>query len=167
MGFWDVVYYTGDLLKGITPDISTVKRAGGVAYSCTSDAVTKIDQLVRVDGIQKLPQYWPDDEARAQIGLFTTTFAKNAGKYAVYEGFEHIPGASAKVDKLDKDVMKLTSQPENFIQNGKLSSENAVEGGSEKTKDMINTFMKTELVGNHMFRDLMVPKIAHMENNKN
>ncbi|KAJ0601354.1 hypothetical protein HanIR_Chr03g0127331 [Helianthus annuus] len=189
MGFWDAVYYTGDLIKGMTPSLSTVKHAGSAAYSYTYAAVTKIDQVVRVDGIQKLPQYWPDDEKRAQIGLFTTTLAKNAGKYAVYEGFKHIPGATvasklvsdtmrevkqqnhkdglksvqAKMDKLEKDLMKSTSQPEILAQNGKLSSANAIEGGSE-TKDMINTFMKTEFVGNHMFRDLMVPKIARIEN---
>ncbi|KAF5814908.1 hypothetical protein HanXRQr2_Chr03g0116441 [Helianthus annuus] len=189
MGFWDAVYYTGDLIKGITPSLSTVKHAGSAACSYTYAAVTKIDQVVRVDGIEKLPQYWPDDEKRAQIGLFTTTLAKNAGKYAVCEGFKHIPGATvasklasdtmrevkqqnhkdglksvqAKMDKLEKDLMKSTSQPEILDQNGNLSSANAIEGGSE-TKDMINTFMKTEFVGNHMFRDLMVPKIARIEN---
>ncbi|KAI3497070.1 hypothetical protein L1887_39451 [Cichorium endivia] len=81
MGIWDVVYSIGD----------GVKRAGGTAYSCTSDAVIKIDQVVRVDGIQKLPQYLPDGETRAQISLFTTTLAKNTAKYAVFEGFKHIP----------------------------------------------------------------------------
>ncbi|KAI7733009.1 hypothetical protein M8C21_025000 [Ambrosia artemisiifolia] len=180
MGFWEAVYYTSDLAK----------HAGVAAYSYTSAGVTKIDQVVRVDGIQKLPQYWPDDQTRAHIGLFTTTLVKNAGKYAVYEGFKHLPGATvasklvsdtmrevkqqnhkdgmksmqAKMDKLETDLMKSTSPPEKLTQNGKLSSGNAVEGGSEKTKDMINTFMKSEFVGNHMFRDLMVPKIARIEN---
>lgn len=70
----------------------------------------------------------------------------------------------AKVDKLEKDLMKSTSKPEILIQNRKLSFENAVEGGSENTKDVINKFMKTEFVGNYMFRDLMVPKISHLEN---
>ncbi|XP_076905263.1 uncharacterized protein LOC143560978 [Bidens hawaiensis] len=174
MGFGDAA---GDLVKSV----------GGAAYGYTSAAVTKVDQVVRVDGIQK---YWPDDEKRAQIALFTTTLAKNTGKYAVYEGFKHIPGATvasklvsdtmrdvkqqnkidgmksvqAKVDKLEKDLLKSTSQPESLIRPETLSSENAGEGGSEKAKDMINTFMKTGFIGNNMFRDLMVPKIARIDN---
>ncbi|KAJ0601355.1 hypothetical protein HanIR_Chr03g0127341 [Helianthus annuus] len=74
-----------------------------------------------------------------------------------------LKSVQAKMDKLEKDLMKSTSQLEILAQNGKLSSANAIEDGSE-TKDMINTFMKTEFVGNHMFRDLMVPKIARIEN---
>ena len=92
MGFWDVVYSTGDKLKGITPDLSTAKRAGGAAYNFTSVAVVKVDQAVRVDGIPKLYQYFSDEENRAQIGRFTTTLAKNTGKYVVQEGYKHIPG---------------------------------------------------------------------------
>lgn len=82
----------GDEVKVLVPDLSTVKRAGVAAYNRTSAAVTKIDQVVRVDGIQKLHQYLPDGETRAQIGLFATTLAQNTAKYAVYEGFKHIPG---------------------------------------------------------------------------
>ncbi|KAK9077518.1 hypothetical protein SSX86_005855 [Deinandra increscens subsp. villosa] len=196
MGFWDAVHYTGDLAKRNTPDM--IKRAGVAAYHSTSSVVTKIDQVVRVAAIQKLPdQYRPDDETIAQIRPFATTLAKNTGKYIVYEGFKHLPGATvasklvsdsmrevkqnnhkegtesvgAKMEKLEKDLTKSTSQPENSVQNEKLSFENAVEesqpqnlnkneklcfeieveGGSEKTKDMINTFMRTEFVGNHMF----------------
>ncbi|KAK9077517.1 hypothetical protein SSX86_005854 [Deinandra increscens subsp. villosa] len=172
MGFWDAVYYTGDLVNRNTPDM--VKRAGVAAYHCTSSAVTKIDQVVRVDGIQKLPQYWPNDETKSLIVPFTVTLAKNAGKYAVYEGFKHIPGATVasklvsdsmrevkqnnhkermkaveeKVDKFEKDLIKSTSQLEILVQNEKLSFENAVEGGCEKTKDMTTTFMKTDLIQN-------------------
>ena len=89
MGFWNIIYSIRDRVQGITP---TVKRVGGTAYDYTSTAAVKIDQVVRVDGIKKLPQYLPDSETRAQIGLFTTKLAKNAGKTVVSEGFKHIPG---------------------------------------------------------------------------
>ncbi|KAI3702895.1 hypothetical protein L6452_28648 [Arctium lappa] len=193
MGFWDVIYSVGDGLKGITPDLSTAKRAGGASYGYTSAAVSKIDQVVRVDGIQKLPHYLTDDETRAQIVLFTTTLAKNTGNYVVREGFKHIPGATvatklisdtmlevkrekhkdglkamqAKMDRLEEDLKKSTSQPEISSQNRNLNSNHAGAGGTENTKDMINMFMKTEFVGNHMFRDLMVPKLPRKEEKSN
>lgn len=61
--------------------------------------------------------------------------------------------------------MKKTSSqtPENFNQKVNVSTKSATEGGAEKTKDVINRFMRTEFVGNHMFNDLLVPKIGHME----
>ena len=86
MGFWNIIYSIRDRVQGMTP---TVKRVGGTAYDYTSTAAVKIDQVVRVDGIQKLPQYLPDSKT---IGIFTTRLAKNACKYAVTEGFKHIPG---------------------------------------------------------------------------
>ncbi|CAI9303686.1 unnamed protein product [Lactuca saligna] len=42
---------TGDEVKVLGLDLSTVKRAGIAAYNRTSTAVTKVDQVVRVDGI--------------------------------------------------------------------------------------------------------------------
>ncbi|PWA68935.1 hypothetical protein CTI12_AA301940 [Artemisia annua] len=89
MGFWNFISSIRDRVQGIT---LTVKRAGGAAYDYTCTAASKIDQVVIVDGIQKLPQYLPDSETKAQIDTFTTKLAKNAGKYAVTEGFKHIPG---------------------------------------------------------------------------
>lgn len=68
-----------------------------------------------------------------------------------------------KVDRLEKDLKKSTSQPENLSKRRNLGSQNAGGGEAEKTKDMINVFMKTEFVGNQMFNDLMVPKITCME----
>ncbi|KAI3702896.1 hypothetical protein L6452_28649 [Arctium lappa] len=165
MGFWDVIYSVGDKLIGITPDLSTAKRA---AQNYTSSAVNKIDQAVRVDGIQKLPHYLPDDETRAQIGLFTTTLAKHTGNYVVCEGFKHIPGATvavklvsdtmlemkrenhkdgakvteAKMDRSEEDLKKSTSQPEISSQNNKSSSPDShakdgdgAGGGSRKNSE--------------------------------
>ncbi|KAJ9551403.1 hypothetical protein OSB04_015448 [Centaurea solstitialis] len=189
MGFWDVIYSAGDRVAGITPDLSTAKRA---AYDSTAAAVAKVDQAVRsVDSIPKL-----NEETKAQIGLFATTFAKHTGKYAVQEGYKLIPvyymctcsfvGATvatkllsdvmlevkqetdkdgtkamqARIDSLEEDLKKSTSQQEISRQNSNLNPNG---GGTENTKDMINMFMKTEFVGNHMFRDLMVPKLPCTE----
>ncbi|GKC82034.1 hypothetical protein Tco_1137751, partial [Tanacetum coccineum] len=74
------------------PPLSKVKRAGGTAYDYTSTAAAKIDQVVRVDGIQKLVQYLSDSESKAQISIFTAKLAKNARKYTVIKGFKHILG---------------------------------------------------------------------------
>nr|GEX89258.1 hypothetical protein [Tanacetum cinerariifolium] len=92
MGIYDVIYSVSDRIKSLlTPDLTSVKRASVGAWSYTSAVVANIDKVVRVDGIQNLPEYWPDGETRNQIGLFTTILVKNAGKYVVYEGFKHIP----------------------------------------------------------------------------
>nr|GEU93054.1 zinc finger, CCHC-type [Tanacetum cinerariifolium] len=79
----------------LTPDLTSLKRASDEAWSYMSAVVANINKVVRVDGIQNLPEYWPDGETRNQIGLFTTTLAKNAKnarKYVVHKGFKHIPG---------------------------------------------------------------------------
>ncbi|KAJ9551405.1 hypothetical protein OSB04_015450 [Centaurea solstitialis] len=143
MGFWDVVMRSiGEKLTGITPDLSTMKRA---AYDRSSAAVAKVDQAVRsVDA----NQYLPSDENRAQIGLFTTTLAKNVGKHVVQEGYKHIPGATvavklvsdtmsemkrennkdgfksvqAKMDRSEEDLKKSISQREIPSQNKNLST---------------------------------------------
>ncbi|XP_071736627.1 uncharacterized protein [Rutidosis leptorrhynchoides] len=103
MGFWDYINTVKDRLKRITPDLSTVKHA---AYNHTSAAVTKIDHVV---SNQKLPEYLPDPETRAQIGVFATTLAKNTGKYIVNEGFKHIPGVNV-AHKLIVDTMRELKQ---------------------------------------------------------
>ncbi|KAL4580264.1 hypothetical protein LXL04_016451 [Taraxacum kok-saghyz] len=159
MGIWDVLYFISDGVKRFMPDLSTVRRTGDTS---TSTAVTKIDQKVRVDGIQKLTKHWP------QITLFTTTLAKNSAKYAVYEGFKHIPGATVvtklvsdtmhevkqqdnkdgmKADDngLKKDLRRLTPDQGTLSINGKLRSQNPGEGEPEKAKDVINVFMKSKL----------------------
>ncbi|GJX82705.1 hypothetical protein Tco_0332186, partial [Tanacetum coccineum] len=70
----------------------------------------------------------------------------------------------AKVENLEKELKKTSSSPpESFNHKGNVSSQSANETGAEKTEDVINRFMRTEFVGNHMFDDLMVPKIGRME----
>nr|GFB46323.1 zinc finger, CCHC-type [Tanacetum cinerariifolium] len=92
IGTYGVIYSVSDGIKSLlTPDLTSVKYASDEAWSYTSAVVANIDKVVRVDGIQNLPEYWPDGETRNQIGLFTTTLVKNAGKYVVYEGFKYVP----------------------------------------------------------------------------
>nr|GFB06745.1 hypothetical protein [Tanacetum cinerariifolium] len=92
MGIYDVIYSVSDGIKSLlTPDLTSLKRASDEAWSYMPAVVANIDKVVRVDGIQNLPEYWPDGETRNQIGLFTITLAKNARKYVVYKGFKHIP----------------------------------------------------------------------------
>nr|GEV77934.1 hypothetical protein [Tanacetum cinerariifolium] len=69
----------------------------------------------------------------------------------------------AKVENLKKEMKKTSSPPESFNHKGNISSRSANETVAEKTKDVINRFMRAEFVGNHMFDDLMVPKIGRME----
>ncbi|GKB40234.1 hypothetical protein Tco_0885176 [Tanacetum coccineum] len=70
----------------------------------------------------------------------------------------------AKVENLEKELKKTSSSPpESFNHKRNVSSQSANETGAEKTEDVINRFMRTEFVGNHMFDDLMVPKIGRME----
>lgn len=99
MGYWDVI---GDGVKRVTPVLSSVMHARGKIYRFTSAAFTKIDQVVGADG----------SETRAQIVLFTTTLAKNTARYAVYEGFKHIPGLFLPISILNifhPSVPKLLS----------------------------------------------------------
>ena len=56
MGFWDFIYSVGERVKGVKPDLLTVKHAGCSAYSYSSAAAATINQVVRVGGIKKLPK---------------------------------------------------------------------------------------------------------------
>lgn len=120
MGVWDLINSATDKLKQNAPDLTPVKDAcwTSYGYSCTAVskinknaphltpvksvcgtfydyscvAVSKIHNAVRVDGLRNLYGYWPDDETRAKIGLFTTKFTQNAADYAIHEGIKSIPG---------------------------------------------------------------------------
>nr|XP_043630707.1 uncharacterized protein LOC122602039 [Erigeron canadensis] len=141
MGFWNNI---GDRAKRIRNDL----------WTRVPDAVKKMDQVIRVEAVEKLQQHWPDDETRAQIGRFTTTFIKNSARYVVYEGFKHIAGASVvsklvsdtmrevnrenykvgiekATDIVERDMRKSTSQPDNFSQNGNLLSAQNAGGDGE------------------------------------
>ncbi|PWA64192.1 hypothetical protein CTI12_AA344890 [Artemisia annua] len=71
-------------------------------------------------------------------------------------------GMKAKVTRLEEDFRSSKSQLEVEIvsQNRHLILQNAC---ANKAKDMINVFMVTEFVQNHMVCDIMVSKIACKE----
>lgn len=52
----------------------------------------KIDQAVRVDGVNSICQMMPDDQTKSIIYCYTTKFAENAAIYALHEGYKFIPG---------------------------------------------------------------------------
>ncbi|KAK9269446.1 hypothetical protein L1049_001220 [Liquidambar formosana] len=92
MGVWDYIYSTTDTLKRNSPDLTAVKGACWSSYDYSRSAVSKIDDVVRVNGIQKLNQCVRDDEVRSKIGRVATNVAKNAAVYAWRDGLKCVPG---------------------------------------------------------------------------
>ncbi|KAI3466202.1 hypothetical protein Pfo_022865 [Paulownia fortunei] len=92
MGIWEFIGSTAEAVKRNTPDATPVKNSCRNSYTYGSIAFTKIDQAVRINGLYRLGQWMPDDETKSKIGMYTTIFAKNAGLYALQEGYKLIPG---------------------------------------------------------------------------
>ncbi|KAK9269173.1 hypothetical protein L1049_000942 [Liquidambar formosana] len=92
MGVWDYIYSTTDTLKRNAPDLTAVKDACWSSFDYSRSAVTMIDDVVRVNGIQKLNQCVRDDEVRSKIGLVAINVAKHAAVYAWRDGLKCIPG---------------------------------------------------------------------------
>ncbi|KAL0406843.1 UNVERIFIED_CONTAM: hypothetical protein Slati_3998200 [Sesamum latifolium] len=92
MGIWELIGSTAEVVKRNAPDGTLLKSARRTSYSYGAAAFTQIDQAVRINA---LGQWMPDDETKSKIGLFTTKLAKNAGLYAVQEGYKLIPGGVA------------------------------------------------------------------------
>ena len=92
MGVWDFLSSSMDQTKQNAPNLSSVKNACWSSYNYTSYAVKKIDNTVRVSGIQRFYSYCPDAEARAKIGLFGKIFTANTADYAMHEGIKFLPG---------------------------------------------------------------------------
>lgn len=89
MGVWD---FMSSSMEQNAPNLSSVKNACWSSYKYTSYAVKKIDNTVRVNGIQRFYSYWPDAEARDKIGLFAKIFTANTADYAMHEGIKLLPG---------------------------------------------------------------------------
>ncbi|KAK4420682.1 hypothetical protein Salat_2018700 [Sesamum alatum] len=92
MGIWEFIGSKAESVKRNAPDVTPLKSACRTSYSHGSDAFSKIDQAV---GTNRFGQLMPDDETKSKIGVFTTKFAKNAGLYAIQEGYKLIPGGVA------------------------------------------------------------------------
>ncbi|KAM3355851.1 hypothetical protein P3S68_022565 [Capsicum galapagoense] len=99
MGIWDFITSGTETVKRNAPDIATpVKNVCKSSYNYSAAAVRKIDDVVRVNGLQKLGQYiyMPDEEGRVKIVNFSTKFVKNASVYAVKEAANiFVPGGRA------------------------------------------------------------------------
>ncbi|KAI3466153.1 hypothetical protein Pfo_022816 [Paulownia fortunei] len=104
MGIWEFIGSTAEAVKRDAPDATPVKNACRNSYTCGSAAFTNIDQAVRVNGLYRLGQWVPDDETKSKMGMYTTKFAKNAGLYALQEGYKLIPGGVAFSNILSKTL---------------------------------------------------------------
>ncbi|XP_075076808.1 uncharacterized protein LOC107773312 [Nicotiana tabacum] len=138
MGIWDFINSGKETLKGYTPD--PVKKVYNTTYYYSVVAVRKIDDVIRVNGIQKLDQYIPDDEGRAKIVSFSTKFIKNASVFAVKEAansgkavtkiyFDTVREMETKCQKKqDESSLRLLDGAEMLESRElKLGSENRVE----------------------------------------
>ncbi|KAL0311090.1 UNVERIFIED_CONTAM: hypothetical protein Sangu_2403700 [Sesamum angustifolium] len=119
-GDWEFIGSTAEVVKRNTPDGTLLKSACRTSYSYGAAAFTKIDQAVRINA---LGQWMPDDETKSKIGLFTSKFAKNAGLYAVQEGYKLIPGGVA--------VSKIVTKTLNDVKHENLK-EGELEAWGEK-----------------------------------
>lgn len=92
MGVWDFIYSTTETVKRNAPDLSPVKNACKASYGYGSAAFWKIDDAVRVNGVQTLKNYMPDEQGRAQISLFASKLVQNAAYYGFKEAYKFVPG---------------------------------------------------------------------------
>ncbi|XP_058073209.1 uncharacterized protein LOC131221917 [Magnolia sinica] len=92
MGFWDLLYWTNDKIKQNAPDMTAVTNACRSSCDLGYAAVKKVDNVVRVDGAQKVKEYLPDPQAREKIGRIATKVAKYGADAAVSETLKGVTG---------------------------------------------------------------------------
>ncbi|KAM3355850.1 hypothetical protein P3S68_022564 [Capsicum galapagoense] len=63
----------------------TMKKVCEISCDNSIVAIRKMDDVVRVKGLQKLSEYMADDEGRAKMVHFTAKFIKNASVFALRE----------------------------------------------------------------------------------
>ncbi|KAL3503271.1 hypothetical protein ACH5RR_037720 [Cinchona calisaya] len=107
MGIWDLINTTTEAVKRTVPDPTPLKNACKASYHYSSAAVGKIDNAVRINGIQTLKYYMPAQETRSQIALFASKFAQNTAWHALRHGYKMIPGG--------KDVAAIISETMNDV----------------------------------------------------
>uniref|UniRef100_A0A5B7BUE6 Uncharacterized protein n=1 Tax=Davidia involucrata TaxID=16924 RepID=A0A5B7BUE6_DAVIN len=188
MGFWDLINSTTDALKRNAPDPTPVKDACVSSYNYSWTAVTKIDNTVRVNGVQMLKQHLPDDEGRAKIGRIGSKFAVNAADHAWREGLKCVPGGNAvskivsrtledekafqaKMGRRERESSgfgKTLEQPETLKRDVELGSGNALldSNANKKPEDLIGIFIMKESISRQILGDLMVPEIRRGKNQK-
>ncbi|CAA2973748.1 Hypothetical predicted protein [Olea europaea subsp. europaea] len=183
MGIWGFINSSTEAVKRNTPDFTPVKNACRTSFSYGSAACTKIDNTVRVNGLQRLNQWLPDDEAKSKIGIFAGKFAKNAGLYALHEGYKLVPGGvaawnvvSKTINEVERETLNQKPKPledgdcapgKQFIGTRKLMDRADIQPGSldhvesignQTPEDVIRIFMMKQFVGARFLDDLMVPK---------
>ncbi|KAL7143282.1 hypothetical protein ABFS83_08G181500 [Erythranthe nasuta] len=127
MGIWEFIGSTAESVKRNAPDATPLKIACRNYFNYGSAALAKLDQAVRIDGVYQLRRRWiPDDETKSKIGLYSTKFAKNAGVYAIQEGYKLIPGGVAfskilsktmhevEYENLEAEKLKLSEKKEDI-----------------------------------------------------
>ncbi|KAK6132833.1 hypothetical protein DH2020_033432 [Rehmannia glutinosa] len=161
MGIWEFIGSTAETVKQNAPDTTPLKKACVNSYTYGSAAVTQIDQAVRINGLYKLGQWMPDDETKSKIGIYTTKFAKNAGHYAIQEGYKLIPGGVAFSNILTKTLDDVKHEN---VKSEKLDvPENKIDKDPE---DVIRVFMMKEFFGTRFLDDLMVHELARGKGKK-
>ena len=84
MGIWEWMGSTAEAVKRNVPDVRPLLNA-------TKTCGSKIDQAVRVHGLNRIYQMMPADQIKSIIYCYTTKFAKNAAIYALHQGYKLIP----------------------------------------------------------------------------
>ncbi|KAL8510358.1 hypothetical protein ACS0TY_017244 [Phlomoides rotata] len=211
MGIWGFIGSTTEAVKRNAPDATPVTNACKSSYSYTaaaftkvdeavaapvknacissytygSAAVTKIDQTVRVNGVYKLGQWMPDDEAKSKIGMYALKFAKNAGIYALHEGYKLLPGGVAfskiikdtvndvqfenlKSEKLKMLEENVGSSKKHLLSDRSVRAETDGKGGSvsndgfkdKSPEDVIRVFMMKDFFATRFFDNMKVHEFA-------
>ncbi|CAA2969602.1 Hypothetical predicted protein [Olea europaea subsp. europaea] len=106
MGIWDIINSSTEAVKRNAPDFALLHSCR-TSFRYGSAACSKIDNTVRVNGLQRLKQWLPDDEAKSKIGVFAVKFAKNAGLYALHEGYKSVPGGAAVSNIVSKTIKEV------------------------------------------------------------
>ncbi|KAL2494102.1 Uncharacterized protein Fot_37859 [Forsythia ovata] len=142
--------------------------------------------IVGAKNLHRLNQWLPDDETKTKIGTFAAKFAKNAGLYALQEGYKLVPGGVAVSNIVSKTIKEVKHETLNDIpklleervstpgkqftgarklvdraemQLGSLDRVNVDSIDNQKPEDVIRIFMMKEFFGTRFFDDLMVPKM--------
>eukprot|EP00262_Sarcandra_glabra_P007399 TRINITY_DN20176_c0_g1_i1.p1 TRINITY_DN20176_c0_g1~~TRINITY_DN20176_c0_g1_i1.p1 ORF type:complete len:203 (+),score=28.41 TRINITY_DN20176_c0_g1_i1:142-750(+) len=106
MGFWDVWYSTTNKLKINGPDLRTpVTNVCRRSYDLTWAAVSKVDDVVRINGAQKLKEHLPDSEGQEKIGRILKKIGKYAADAAVNESLKGVTGG-VQIYKIVRDGLK-------------------------------------------------------------
>ncbi|WMV60394.1 hypothetical protein MTR67_053779 [Solanum verrucosum] len=160
MGIWSLVNFGKE----------TVKKVCEISYDYSTEAVRKMDEIVRVKGLEKLGEYMAD-EGHAKMVYFGAKFVKNASLYAFKEAANIlIPGGRAFAKIFAETVREIESESRNNATGNvaaemlkcrelKLGSENRVHGDSfthQTPEDVLRFFMMMEFMGTRYLNSLLV-----------